>query len=64
MKRKSFKEVSTLWEADRSRVVKPTSMAAYSLIIRNHLAPRFEWLDEITPESVQELADEELKKGN
>ncbi len=64
MKRKSFKEVSTLWEADRSKVVKPTSMAAYSLIIRNHLAPRFEWLDEITPESVQELADEELKKGN
>ena len=64
MKRKSFKEASMLWEAERSKVVKSTSMAAYSLIIRNHLAPRFYWLDEITPEAVQELADQELKSGH
>ncbi len=64
MRRKSFKEASSLWEEERGKVVKSTSMAAYSLIIRNHLAPRFECLDEITPESVQELADEEFKKGN
>lgn len=64
MKRKSFKEVCEQWEAERAKAVKSTSMAAYSLIIRNHLAPRFDWLNEVTPESVQKLADEELKKGN
>ena len=45
-------------------MVKPTSMAAYSLVIRNHLAPNFEWLDEVSPESVQALADKELDSGH
>ena len=35
MRRKSFKDASSLWEEERGKVVKSTSMAAYSLIIRN-----------------------------
>ena len=38
-------------------------MAAYSLTITNHLVPRFEWLDEITSSSIQDLVEWESDKG-
>ena len=40
-----------------------STMAAYSLIIQNHLEPRFEKLDDVTPCSVQDLVDSKLKEG-
>jgi len=63
MKRKFFDDVSMLWLADRENYVKETSLAAYSLIIRNHLAPEFVWLDQITPDSAQALAEKKLDAG-
>ena len=61
---KSFKEVCGLWETDKARFVKPTSMAAYSLTIRRHLLPRFRDLRDINLRSVQQLADDEIAAGN
>ena len=64
MSRKSFKEVCRQWELEKAKFIKPTSLAAYSLTLRYHLEPRFRTLGDITPESVQRLADEELEAGN
>lgn len=64
MSRKSFKEACHQWESDKARFVKATSLAAYSLTLRHHLEPRFMTLGDISPESVQQLADEELAAGN
>ena len=64
MSRKSFKEACRQWESDKARFVKATSLAAYSLTLRHHLEPRFRTLGDISPESVQQLADEELAAGN
>jgi len=63
MRRKTFEEASRSWMSERGKIVKSTSMAAYSLIIEKHLSPRFTWLSEITPESVQALSDQELRNG-
>ena len=64
MSRKSFKEVCQQWESEKAKFIKSTSLAAYSLTLRYHLEPRFKTLGDITPESVQRLADEELPAGN
>ena len=64
MSRKSFKEVCRQWELEKAKFIKPTSLAAYSLTLRYHLEPRFKTLGDISPESVQRLADEELESGN
>ena len=64
MSRKSFKEVCRQWELEKAKFIKPTSLAAYSLTLRYHLEPRFKSLGDVTPESVQRLADEELTSGN
>ena len=63
MERISFYDACLKWQADRARFVKETSMAAYSLTITNHLVPRFEWLDEITSSSIQDLVEWESDKG-
>lgn len=63
MSRITFKEASRLWMADKARHVKVTSLAAYSLMIRTHLEPRFYFLEDITPESVQKLVDDKLAAG-
>jgi len=64
MSRKSFKEACRQWESEKAKFIKSTSLAAYSLTLRYHLEPRFKTLGDITPESVQRLADEELESGN
>ena len=55
-----FAEACRFWQEDKSKDVKVTTMAAYSLIIERHLLPRFRTLEEITPESVQRMIDEEI----
>ena len=64
MERISFIKAATLWKAEKARRIKATSLSAYSLTVQKHLEPRFLWLDDITTESVQRLADEELEAGN
>ena len=57
-----FAEACRLWKEDKLRDVKVTTMAAYSLIIERHLLPRFRTLEEITPESIQQMIDDESRK--
>lgn len=64
MSRKLFKDACRQWESEKAKFIKPTSLAAYSLTLRYHLEPRFKSLGDVTPESVQRLADEELTSGN
>ena len=59
----AFQRVCGLWKREKRRYVKVSTMAAYSLIIQNHLEPRFKNLDDITPRSVQTLVDSKLKDG-
>ena len=58
-----FAEACSLWKEEKSRDVKASSLAAYSLIIERHLLPRFRTLDEITPESAQEIINDAIRKG-
>ena len=58
-----FIEACQLWEEDKARYVKASTMAAYSLIVRNHLAPHFQYLGDISPASVQGLVDKEIESG-
>lgn len=64
MEQISFIKAATLWKEEKARRIKATSLSAYSLTINKHLEPRFLWLDDITPQSVQSLANEELEAGN
>lgn len=59
----SFHDVCKLWKEEKERYVKLSTMAAYSLIIHNHLEPAFGVLDDVTSESVQRLVDSKLAVG-
>lgn len=63
MSRIPFNVACQLWEADKKAYVKASSMAAYSLTIEKHLKPNFEYVQDITPERVQELVDDAVNKG-
>ena len=58
-----FKDACRLWEAEKLKYVKASSLAAYSFVIRKHLEPRFLTLDDITDDSIQEMVDSKLKDG-
>ena len=58
-----FKDACRLWETEKLKYVKPSSLAAYSFVIRKHLEPRFLTLDDITDDSIQEMVDSKLQDG-
>lgn len=58
----SFHEVCRLWKQEKKMYVKTSTMAAYSLIIQNHLEPQFKTLNEVTTHSVQKMIDRKLKR--
>lgn len=59
----TFHRACELWKNDKKRYVKKSTMAAYSLIIHNHLEPRFGLLKEVNRQSVQKMVDDELAAG-
>ena len=59
----TFHEISLLWMAEKSRYVKMTTMAAYSLIIQNHLEPCFGLLEDVKQLTVQKYIDTKLAQG-
>ena len=59
----SFHEVCRLWKQEKKMYVKTSTMAAYSLIIQNHLEPQFKTLNEVTTHSVQKMIDRKLEDG-
>lgn len=63
MSKISFHEVCLLWKVEKGRYVKVSTMAAYSLIIQNHLEPRFRMLDDVRQRSVQDFVDAKLSEG-
>ena len=63
MKKILFEEVCRIWEAEKSKEVKASSLAAYSLIVERQLLPRFKTLEDITPESVQGMIEEDARRG-
>lgn len=63
MSKISFHEVCLLWKMEKERYVKVSTMAAYSLIIQNHLEPRFRSLDDVRQGAVQDFVDAKLSEG-
>jgi len=59
----SFCDACRLWKQEKRLYVKTSTMAAYSLIIQNHLQTRFENLDDVTSGSAQRMVDSKLKCG-
>ncbi len=59
----SFREVCRLWKQEKMLYVKTSTMAAYSLIIQNHLLTRFKNLDDVTTVTVQRMVDSKLQLG-
>ena len=59
----AFQRACMLWKKEKRRYVKLSTMAAYSLIIQNHLDPKFKFLNDVTPRSVQSFVDSKLKEG-
>ena len=63
MSKISFHEACLLWKNEKGRYVKVSTMAAYSLIIHNHLEPCFRFLDDVDQLSAQRLVDSKIDSG-
>ncbi|MDE6272172.1 MAG: site-specific integrase [Muribaculaceae bacterium] len=59
----NFEQIAELWESDKRNFVKVSTMAAYSLIIRNHLLPFFRSMCFIDENSVQDFVMLKLSEG-
>lgn len=59
----SFKQISHLWKTDKEKMVKRTTIAAYSIIIDKYLTPYFEDRKKINEKDIQLFVDEKLKQG-
>ena len=44
----NFGKIASLWKDDKKNYIKESSMAAYTLLLDNHLLPRFENCSEIS----------------
>ncbi|MBQ8838150.1 MAG: site-specific integrase [Bacteroidales bacterium] len=54
-KKMKFTEIAGLWKADKRQYVKKSTLAAYSLLIINHLLPTFGDCTDISENMVQEF---------
>lgn len=63
MSRISFSSIAEQWLCTRSGQIKPTSLAAYSLIIQNHLSTCIHCVDDITSVNVQRMINRKSEKG-
>ena len=48
MEKKTFEEVARLWEEDKRLYVKRSTIAAYTLLLDNHLVPAFGQTRDVT----------------
>ncbi len=58
-----FKEIVNLWKIDKRQYVKKSTYAAYSLLIQNHIVPKFGSMTEIKESDLQEFVNEKLRLG-
>lgn len=63
MKKKTFEEVARLWEEDKRLYVKRSTIAAYTLLLDNHLVPAFGQTRDITEPMVQNFVLRKLDCG-
>lgn len=59
----TIKELSALWKADKQQYVKPSTLAAYSLILENHILPAFGDKHELVESEIQEFVLRKLRDG-
>lgn len=58
-----FNQISALWKADKRMYLKRSTIAAYNLIIVNHLSPAFGKMTDITEKDVQDFVIRKLEQG-
>lgn len=58
-----FKYYAGLWEKEKGRQVKLSSMSTYSLIVKTYLAPYFKYIDDINQTSIQKFVEAKFKEG-
>lgn len=62
-KKRTIKEVSALWKADKKQYVKQSTLSAYTLILENHILPEFGDKMKLTETDVQEFTLRKLQSG-
>ena len=62
-KKKTIGEVAALWKKDKQQYVKPSTIAAYALILENHILPVFGEKVQLTEADVQAFALKKLQDG-
>ena len=63
MEKMDFKRISSLWLEDKSHYARPSTIAAYSFILKKHLIPAFGTRECITETDAQEFAVRTIEKG-
>ncbi len=63
MIQKTIREISDAWQEDKRPYVKQSTMAAYMLILENHILPKFGESNELHEHDVQGFVLEKLEKG-
>lgn len=62
-KKRTIKEVSALWKADKKQYVKQSTLSAYTLILENHILPEFGDKMKLAETDVQEFTLRKLQSG-
>ena len=62
-KKRTIKEVSALWKADKKQYVKQSTLSAYTLILENHILPEFGDKMKLAETDVQEFTWRKLQSG-
>ena len=60
--KKKIGEIAALWAADKELYVKSSTMAAYMLIMKNHIIPQFGEMTHVAEDDVQTFVLEKLKQ--
>ncbi len=63
MEQKTFGEIAGMWRSDKKKYVKKSTLAAYTLLLANHLLPEFGNKTEFTEEEVQNYVLRKLDEG-
>lgn len=58
-----IEEIAKMWKEEHFRYIKQSSAAAYSLILRNHVLPRFGSYENIEEKDVQEFINQRISAG-
>ena len=62
-KKRTIREVSALWKADKKQYVKQSTLSAYTLILENHILPEFGDKMKLAETDVQEFTLRKLQSG-